>query len=205
MKKNILSLIMIFSISSLEVNAELIEVKKQKAFILDDKTSLNINNIVLPQIIEDSVVIKEASKDFIKLKSLKVSGEYAYSLMKLNLLPNSKNKNALSLYGPQEVGIQEPNLNSSYLLKDDLRIVLDGPYKKILISNGSFIIRFKKNTNKNKFLQDYNIEKSIEFPDFTSYKAKTFNGINDLLDNISKDKRVDTIELDLIDPSIRPN
>ena len=46
---------------------------------------------------------------------------------------------------------------------------------------------------------------TTDFPNFTSYKAKTFYRINDLLDDISKDERVDIVELDLIDPSIRPN
>ena len=90
MKKNILGLIIIFSVNSLDVNAQAIEVKKQKASILVDKTSLNISNVLLPQIIEDSVVVKKASKDFIKLKSLEVSGEYAYSLRELNLSPKIK-------------------------------------------------------------------------------------------------------------------
>ena len=205
MKKNILGLIIIFSVNSLDVNAQAIEVKKQKASILVDKTSLNISNVLLPQIIEDSVVVKKASKDFIKLKSLEVSGEYAYSLRELNLSPNTKNKNTISLNGIQGDGSKESDADSNYLLKNDLRVVLVGPYKKVFISNGSFIIRFNKNIDKNKFLEDYNIEKSTDFPNFTSYKAKTFYRINDLLDDISKDERVDIVELDLIDPSIRPN
>jgi len=101
MKKNILGLIIIFSVNSLDVNAQAIEVKKQKASILVDKTSLNISNVLLPQIVENSVVVKKASKDFIKLKSLEVSGEYAYSLRELNLSPNTKNKNTISLNGIQ--------------------------------------------------------------------------------------------------------
>ena len=152
MKKNILGLIIIFSVNSLDVNAQAIEVKKQKASILVDKTSLNISNVLLPQIIEDSVVVKKASKDFIKLKSLEVSGEYAYSLRELNLSPNTKNKNTISLNGIQGEGSKESDADSNYLLKNDLRVVLVGPYKKVFISNGSFIIRFNKNIDKNKFL-----------------------------------------------------
>ena len=207
MKKNILGLIVIFSINSLDVNAKTIEVKKQKASMLVDKTSLNISNVSLPKIIEDSVVVKKASKDFIKLKSLEVSGEYAYSLRELNLSPNTKNKSTipLSLNEIQAESSRKSNADSNYLLKNDLRVVLVGPYKKVLISNGAFIIRFNKNVDKNKFLQDYDIEKRTDFPDFTSYKAKTFYKINELLDDIFQDERVDTVELDLIDPTIRPN
>ena len=89
--------------------------------------------------------------------------------------------------------------------KEKLRVVLVGTNEKVMFTDGSFVISFKDKSYQSKFSEDYNLEEVQQFPDFTSFKSKDFNGINNLLKRINQDPRISFIELNLIDPDLKTN
>jgi hypothetical protein len=78
-----------------------------------------------------------------------------------------------------------------------------GPDKNVMISNGSFIVRFHNKLYQEEFQDDYNLVLQQEFPDFIIFKANSFYGINNLLKQISSDRRINYLQLNLIDPNIQ--
>jgi len=73
---------------------------------------------------------------------------------------------------------------------------------KYMIADGSFIIEFQGNTDRQKFNEDYLITPKYEMGTRTAYQPLGFEKFNEILKRLNADKRVISFELDLIDPNI---
>ena len=199
MHKKIFSLIIIFGLFSFEIKSDLLETKKEKAVAIKKLFTLKEN---VPTIYENSVVIKKAPQQLVAINEFDYRGDYAYSLKPIE--PQNKKSNLSNNLLKLNQNIQnnsDTKLNP--FIQDDLRIVIMGPDKKVMISNGSFIIRFNDKLNQKKFQDDYNLSLEQEFPDFVIFKANSFLGINNLLNQINNDLRINYLELNLLDPNIQ--
>ena len=73
---------------------------------------------------------------------------------------------------------------------------------KYMIADGSFIIEFQGNTDRQKFSKEYSIIPKYEMGTRTAYQPLGFENFNEILKRLNADKRVISFELDLIDPNI---
>lgn len=206
MNKYIFALTIILSFYTIDINAQFIEIKKEKV-VLDNKPA--VTQKVLPSVIEDSIVIKSAKNNIQELPKVRTRGKYSYLLEPLTdplIDIVQKNSSMTNIDGL----IDTSSLYSSTVALDDtnkekLRVVLVGTNEKVMFTDGSFVISFKDKSYQSKFSEDYNLEEVQQFPDFTSFKSKDFNGINNLLKRINQDPRISFIELNLIDPDLKTN
>ena len=202
MKKNILPLIIVFNLYICEANAQFIEIKKEKA-VLENKVIITKDPKILPFIVENSIAIESSLRNEIFGSSLIKKGKFAYVLDAPMLLSNINNK--------QDTIELSDNDNTLNLLSFEfdtnkkLKVALIGKSKKIMITNGSFIVEFKDINDQNKFSEDYDLIVIQKSPKYITFKSKTFSGINDLIKTINQDTRVNSIELNLIDPDLKTN
>lgn len=196
MYRKIFSLMLIFGLFSFEIKSDLLKAKKEKAVAVNKIYSPRKN---VPNIYENSVVFKKAPQQVINENQFNSRGDYAYSLKPIKLENKSSSIPNDLLKSNQANSIDR--LNS--FIEDDLRVVIMGPGKKVMMSNGSFIVRFNDKKDKNIFRNDYNLILTQEFPDFVIFKANSFLGINNLLDQINNDLRINYLELNLLDPNIQ--
>ena len=73
---------------------------------------------------------------------------------------------------------------------------------KYMIADGSFIIEFQGNTDRQKFNEDYSITPKYEMGSRTAFQPLAFENFDEMLKRLNVDKRVISFELDLIDPNI---
>tara|TARA_Y100000389_G_scaffold204188_1_gene255458 strand:- start:48 stop:653 length:606 start_codon:yes stop_codon:yes gene_type:complete len=199
MYKKILSLLIIFGLFSFEIKSDSIEVKKEKAVAIE---KLLTSKKIIPTIYEDSVVIKKAPQQLVTANEFDSRGDYAYSLEPIKSQDKKSNLSINLLKSNQDIQSNSVvRLNS--FIQDDLRVVIMGPDENVMISNGSFIVRFHSKLNQKEFQDDYNLILQQEFPDFIIFKANSFYGINNLLKQISSDTRISFLQLNLIDPNIQ--
>ena len=203
MTKNILTLIIICNLYIYEVNAQFIEIKKVTA-VSENKVDKR-QAIILPMILESSLVIKNSIDNVIDPSFLTKRGKYSYLLDSSKPLSNLKNNKTFSREANQGVFILDALEDLELNRNDSLRVVLVGASKRIMITDGSFIIKFNNMNNRIKFSKDYELEVVQEFPTHTVYKSSGFLGINDLLDRINQDERVIGIEINLLDPDLKTN
>lgn len=196
MYRKIFSLMLIFGLFSFEIKSDLLKAKKEKAVAVNKIYSPRKN---VPNIYENSVVFKKAPQHVINENQFNSRGDYAYSLKPIKLENKSSSIPNDLLKSNQANSIDR--LNS--FIEDDLRVVIMGPGQKVMMSNGSFIVRFNDKKDKNIFRNDYNLILTQEFPDFVIFKANSFLGINNLLDQINNDLRINYLELNLLDPNIQ--
>jgi len=196
MYRKIFSLMLIFGLFSFEIKSDLLKAKKEKAVAVNKIYSPRKN---VPNIYESSVVFKKAPQQVINENQFNSRGDYAYSLKPIKLESKSSSIPNDLLKSNQANSIDR--LNS--FIEDDLRVVIMGPGQKVMMSNGSFIVRFNDKKDKNIFRNDYNLILTQEFPDFVIFKANSFLGINNLLDQINNDLRINYLELNLLDPNIQ--
>lgn len=196
MYRKIFSLMLIFGLFSFEIKSDLLKAKKEKAVTVNKIYSPRKN---VPNIYENSVVFKKAPQQVINENQFNSRGDYAYSLKPIKLENKSSSIPNDLLKSNQANSIDR--LNS--FIEDDLRVVIMGPGQKVMMSNGSFIVRFNDKKDKNIFRNDYNLILTQEFPDFVIFKANSFLGINNLLDQINNDLRINYLELNLLDPNIQ--
>lgn len=196
MYRKIFSLMLIFGLFSFEIKSDLLKAKKEKAVAVNKIYSPRKN---VPNIYENSVVFKKAPQQVINENQFNSRGDYAYSLKPIKLENKSSSIPNDLLKSNQANSIDR--LNS--FIEDDLRVVIVGPGQKVMMSNGSFIVRFNDKKDKNIFRNDYNLILTQEFPDFVIFKANSFLGINNLLDQINNDLRINYLELNLLDPNIQ--
>lgn len=198
MYRKIFSLMLIFGLFSFEIKSDLdlLKAKKEKAVAVNKIYSPRKN---VPNIYENSVVFKKAPQQVINENQFNSRGDYAYSLKPIKLDNKSSSIPNDLLKSNQANSIDR--LNS--FIEDDLRVVIMGPGQKVMMSNGSFIVRFNDKKDKNIFRNDYNLILTQEFPDFVIFKANSFLGINNLLDQINNDLRINYLELNLLDPNIQ--
>ena len=196
MYRKIFSLMLIFGLFSFEIKSDLLKAKKEKAVAVNKIYSPRKN---VPNIYESSVVFKKAPQQVINENQFNSRGDYAYSLKPIKLENKSSSIPNDLLKSNQANSIDR--LNS--FIEDDLRVVIMGPGQKVMMSNGSFIVRFNDKKDKNIFRNDYNLILTQEFPDFVIFKANSFLGINNLLDQINNDLRINYLELNLLDPNIQ--
>ena len=139
MNKNILALLLFFSLFAFDMNAQFIEIKKEKA-VLVHKTV--ITQRIMPSIIEDSIVIKDANNNIRNLSTVTTSGEYSYSFKPLTVtLINSTQKNSSEgNIDPEEVLFSSSSINLKGDNKENLRIVETLNFA-LLHSTGSYIAR----------------------------------------------------------------
>ena len=73
---------------------------------------------------------------------------------------------------------------------------------KYMIADGSFIIEFQGNTDRQKFNEDYSIIPKYEMGSRTAFQPLSFENFDEMLEKLNLDKRVISFEFDLIDPNI---
>ena len=73
---------------------------------------------------------------------------------------------------------------------------------KYMIADGSFIIEFQGNTDRQKFNEEYSIIPKYEMGTRTAYQPLGFENLDGVLKRLNADNRVISFELDLIDPNI---
>ena len=73
---------------------------------------------------------------------------------------------------------------------------------KYMIADGSFIIEFQGNTDRQKFNEEYSIIPKYEMGTRTAYQPLGFENLDGVLKKLNVDNRVISFELDLIDPNI---
>ncbi len=73
---------------------------------------------------------------------------------------------------------------------------------KYMITDGSFIIEFQGNTDRQKFNEEYSIVPKYEMGTRTAYQPLRFENLDEVFNRLNADKRVISYELDLIDPNI---
>ena len=73
---------------------------------------------------------------------------------------------------------------------------------KYMIADGSFIIEFQGNTDRQKFNEEYSIIPKYEMGTRTAYQPLGFEDLDEVLKRLNADNRVISFELDLIDPNI---
>ena len=185
------------------MNSQFIEIKKEKVFPVEQIAK---SQKEIPLILENSVIIKSAKQSIKNLEAITTRGKFSYSLEPLTAKLIAP-QNALSNLGNE----LQDNLTNNSLLelgpidKENLKVVIVGSSKRVMITDGSFVVSFVNKNDQNEFSKDYDLEKLQEFPDFISFKPKDFSEINDLLKRINQDSRISFLELNLIDPDIRTN
>ena len=73
---------------------------------------------------------------------------------------------------------------------------------KYMIADGSFIIEFQGNTDRQKFNEEYSIIPKYEMGTRTAYQPLGFENLDEVFKRLNADNRVISFELDLIDPNI---
>ena len=73
---------------------------------------------------------------------------------------------------------------------------------RYMIADGSFIIEFQGNTDRQKFNEEYSIVPKYEMGTRTAYQPLRFENLDEVFNRLNADKRVISYELDLIDPNI---
>ena len=73
---------------------------------------------------------------------------------------------------------------------------------KYMIADGSFIIEFQGNTDRQKFNEEYSIIPKYEMGTRTAYQPLGFENLDGVLKRLNADNRVISFELDLIDPNV---
>ena len=73
---------------------------------------------------------------------------------------------------------------------------------KYMIADGSFIIEFQENTDRQKFNEEYSIIPKYEMGTRTAYQSLGFKNLDEVFNRLNADNRVISFELDLIDPNI---
>jgi len=96
---------------------------------------------------------------------------------------------------------EDQNNSFTNLQKNNYKLV-EINNNKYMISNGSLIIEFKENINRNSFNQDYSLIPKYEMGIRTAYYTKGFDTLNFLMNQFILDERVLSFELDLIDPEL---
>tara|TARA_B100000787_G_C16148567_1_gene275470 strand:- start:13 stop:612 length:600 start_codon:yes stop_codon:yes gene_type:complete len=145
---------------------------------------------VNPVILKDSFVVLNRAEIFSNIAGTKRVGKFVYELQPGKL--------------HDKLTQDQAGLNSVKALPIDTGYrLVQIPGKNFLISDGSFIIRFKNPRNKEELALDYNLNPKYQMPDATSYVSKDFSGLEGLIKRIEADPRVLSVELDLIDPYIQ--
>ena len=201
--KKITFTLAIISFYTSSIDAQFIEIKKEKAF---PAAKIAKSQKDIPLILENSVIIKSAKQSIKNLDTITTRGDFSYSLEPLTvklIAPQS----ALSNLGNE---LQENLPNNSVIElgpidKENLKVTLVGPSKKAMISDGSFLVGFINKDDQINFSTEYKLEEVQKYPDYILYRASSFNGINDLLKRINQDSRISSLELNLIDPDIKTN
>ena len=201
--KKITFTLAIISFYTSSIDAQFIEIKKEKAF---PAAKIAKSQKDIPLILENSVIIKSAKQSIKNLDTITTRGDFSYSLEPLTvklIAPQS----ALSNLGNE---LQENLPNNSLVElgpidKENLKVTLVGPSKKAMISDGSFLVGFINKDDQINFSTEYKLEEVQKYPDYILYRASSFNGINDLLKRINQDSRISFLELNLIDPDIKTN
>ena len=201
--KKITFTLAIISFYTSSIDAQFIEIKKEKAF---PAAKIAKSQKDIPLILENSVIIKSAKQGIKNLDTITTRGDFSYSLEPLTvklIAPQS----ALSNLGNE---LQENLPNNSLVElgpidKENLKVTLVGPSKKAMISDGSFLVGFINKDDQINFSTEYKLEEVQKYPDYILYRASSFNGINDLLKRINQDSRISFLELNLIDPDIKIN
>ena len=101
------------------------------------------------------------------------------------------------LFNVQKKGLKAPP--QVYRALDKLVEIGNGKY---MIADGSFIIEFQGNTDRQKFNEEYSIIPKYEMGTRTAYQPLEFENLDGVLKRLNADNRVISFELDLIDPNV---
>ncbi len=141
-----------------------------------------------PKILIDSVVIKNKSNLIKSVPGITRIGDFVYEKT-----PDKLKEFLLDNQG------QSAKFSS---FESNFRLV-EIPGKNNLITDGSFIVFFKNSLDKAQFNLDYNLDPRLEMPTATSYKSDNFETLQAFINTLEDDERVESVELDLIDPYIQ--
>jgi hypothetical protein len=141
-----------------------------------------------PKILIDSVVIKNKSNLFKSVPGATRIGDFVYG----------KNPDKLKEF----LLDNQAQSTKSSVFESSFRLV-EIPGKNNLITDGSFIVFFKNSLDKEQFNLDYNLVPRYEMPAAISYKSDNFETLQAFINTLEDDERVESIELDLIDPYIQ--
>jgi hypothetical protein len=144
---------------------------------------LNLIGILIP----DSVVFKDDSKKFYGIKGSVRLGNYQYEL------------------APGELSsLNESGTTSSTLRRNaPLRLVYFKQNKRYMITDGGLIINFEEIIDKNIFASEYGLNLKYDFGSSAAFKPVPFGLIKNIVEALEKDKRVSSVEFDLIDPHVQ--
>jgi hypothetical protein len=81
--------------------------------------------------------------------------------------------------------------------------LVEAPGNRYMITDGSFIIGFKDESDRKRFAEDFNLTAKSNFKNKTAFLTKGFSNFENLVDDIKADSRVLSFELDLINPNLR--
>ena len=107
-----------------------------------------------------------------------------------------------------DINMREPSDPKELAFKpfDDKKVtsfkLVEVPGKKNMVSDGGFIVEFKNISDKEQFNLDYNLVPKYQMSNANIYKSDNFQTLQALIDMLENDKRVESVELDLIDPNI---
>ncbi|MBH98818.1 MAG: hypothetical protein CMM56_10275 [Rhodospirillaceae bacterium] len=140
----------------------------------------------LPIIILQSVVIRDRDNLIPLLPDIKQLGDFKYELM-----PGS-----LSSFYLTQARSEEP----TYKLVQELN---SDAYK---ISDGSLLIEYVDGVSTAVIANDYTLKLILDFPSVrtASFQSENFSGLAELVLALMHDERINSVTLDLIDPSVGP-
>ena len=135
----------------------------------------------------DSVVFKDESKNLYGIKGSVRLGNYQYEL------------------APGELSSRIKSRTTSSSLRRDvpLRLVYFKQNKRYMITDGGLIINFEEIIDKNIFASEYGLNLKYDFGSSAAFKPVPFGLIKNIVEALEKDKRVSSVEFDLIDPHVQ--
>jgi len=155
---------------------------------IEDLKSPSSRTTIFPVILYDSNVFLATKGTLSNISGSKKIGSFVYELNAGNLKKQIEQNESAS----RKVSVAD----TGYRL-------VQIPGMGFLISDGSFIVKFKSPADKDQVNAEYSLSPRYEMPDATSYVSKDFSGLEGLIKRIEADPRVLSVELDLIDPYIQ--
>jgi len=137
-------------------------------------------------ILEESIAIPNINNLYTNIKGIKILGDFIFENEAEELVINK-------LQAIAGLTIKQEELSKYKLAYNKF----NDSYK---ISDGSIIISFNASEDSFSFGKEYNLTLKYNFPNTPVYKTNNFLGINDLIKELRQDRRVKSVNFDLIEP-----
>ena len=180
----------IFSLEEIELKKDIAKKRLERERLgLTIPASPGVLNRPKPvgTIITGSAVFKDKFKDLLGIEGSVRLGNYQYEL------------------APGELSsLNESGTTSSTLRRNvPLRLVYFKQNKRYMITDGGLIINFEEIIDKNIFASEYGLNLKYDFGSSAAFKPVPFGLIKNIVEALEKDKRVSSVEFDLIDPHVQ--